>query len=72
MRSVFSCQAPDVNVPETSPPDCPSIFETWAQQGMDIIVGTSFGFQWCMAELAARYNNTVWFHISGFLKPAIQ
>lgn len=43
------------NVPDGArPPDCP-VFEAWAAQGMDLVVGTSYGHQYCMAYLAPKY-----------------
>eukprot|EP00667_Euglena_gracilis_P027996 EG_transcript_35243 len=47
------------------PPNCPSIFETWARSKMDIIFGTSYGFQYCMASLAPKYPDTLWFPLLG-------
>eukprot|EP00667_Euglena_gracilis_P003998 EG_transcript_4012 len=57
------------NVPDGArPPDCP-VFEAWAAQGMDLVVGTSYGHQYCMAYLAPKYPNTVWFAVTGDLHP---
>eukprot|EP00667_Euglena_gracilis_P027656 EG_transcript_34433 len=47
------------------PPNCPSIFETWAKSKMDIIFGSSFGYQFCMAFLAPKYTDTLWFPLLG-------
>eukprot|EP00667_Euglena_gracilis_P001650 EG_transcript_1650 len=49
------------------PPNCPPQFEAWAQQKMDIIFGTSYGFQYCMASLAPKYPDTLWFPLLGDL-----
>eukprot|EP00667_Euglena_gracilis_P002452 EG_transcript_2454 len=51
------------NVPQG--PGCSPIFEQWAQQGVDLIVGTSNGYQVCMAQLALVYPKTTWLAISG-------
>eukprot|EP00667_Euglena_gracilis_P006537 EG_transcript_6593 len=47
------------------PPNCPAIYETWAKSKMDIIFGTSDGLQYCMAYLAPKYPDTVWFTLLG-------
>eukprot|EP00667_Euglena_gracilis_P017528 EG_transcript_18478 len=47
------------------PPNCPPNFEIWAKSKMDIIFGTSYGFQFCMAALAPKYPDTLWFPIVG-------
>jgi len=63
-----------VNVPDTStyvPPNCPPILEQWARQGYDLIVATSFGYQWCAASLAAEYPNTVFLGINQNLPPLL-
>ena len=57
------------NVDDTvKPPNCPSIYDKWGSAGLDIVFGTSFGHQECLADMVDKYPNTVWFHISGFLQ----
>ena len=57
------------NVDDTvKPPNCPSIYDKWGSSGLDIVFGTSFGHQECLADMVDKYPNTVWFHISGFLQ----
>eukprot|EP00667_Euglena_gracilis_P003091 EG_transcript_3102 len=54
------------NVPQD--PDCSPIFEEWAQHGVDLIVGTSYGYQACMAPLAPKYPKTTWLAIAGTIQ----
>eukprot|EP00667_Euglena_gracilis_P002432 EG_transcript_2433 len=54
------------NVPDTL--NCTPIFKTWAIQQVDLIVGTSYGHQFCMAPLALQYPNTTWLAIAGDLQ----
>jgi len=62
-------------IPEVYPPltsgSCPTIWSDWANDRMDIIVGTSFGHQFCMVDIVAQYPSTVFFHISGYLQPNV-
>eukprot|EP00667_Euglena_gracilis_P001625 EG_transcript_1625 len=57
------------NVPEYV--DCTNVFEAWARRGVDLIVGTSYGHQFCMAPLAAKYPNTIFFAIAGDIDPNV-
>eukprot|EP00667_Euglena_gracilis_P002293 EG_transcript_2295 len=61
VQTYYQEEVPD----SASPPDCPPIFYTWAQQKMDIIFGTSYGYQFCMSYLAAKFPDTLWFALTG-------
>eukprot|EP00667_Euglena_gracilis_P000991 EG_transcript_990 len=62
VQTYYQEEVPDSGTP---PGDCPPIFTTWAEQKMDIIFGTSNGYQFCMAYLAAQYPDTLWFDLLG-------
>eukprot|EP00667_Euglena_gracilis_P033412 EG_transcript_54186 len=47
------------NIPEDAPPNCSPVLEELAQQKMDLIFGTSYGYQFCMAQLAPKYPDTI-------------
>eukprot|EP00667_Euglena_gracilis_P002136 EG_transcript_2136 len=52
-------------------PECSPIFEVWAKKGVDLIVGTAYGHQYCMQPLAWKYPNTMWLAITGDVHPNI-
>eukprot|EP00667_Euglena_gracilis_P012165 EG_transcript_12473 len=52
-------------------PECSPLFEGWAAAGVDLIVGTSYGFEQCMSPLAFKYRRTVWLAVSGLTHPNV-
>lgn len=52
---------------EVNPDDAESISAQYAEDGFDIIYGTSFGFQDGMLNAAEQYPDTIFDHCSGFL-----
>ncbi|MFO7848405.1 MAG: BMP family ABC transporter substrate-binding protein [Spirochaetia bacterium] len=52
------------DVPEG--PDAARIFRQYAQQGYDIIYGTSFGYMDPMHEVAEEFPDTIFMHCSGY------
>jgi len=52
------------NVPENS--DSALVFQGFAQNGFDLIFGTSFGYMESMAKVAQAYPQTIFMHCSGY------
>lgn len=52
------------NVPETG--DAERVFRNLAQQGNQVIFGTSFGYMNAMEKVAKTYPNTVFMHATGY------
>ena len=70
-QECFELLCSNGDVPESPvPPNCAPIFEEWAEQKVDLIVASSYGYQWCIVDLAAKYPDTVFYGINQQLTPS--